>query len=442
VAVLVAGCEVGPDPDDSVHPAGLFGLEVTSLVATSMEIRWQSDEPTGCRLRYGVESIKENTALCDPEPGTEHRVELHLLRPATEYSFRIELLADGALVATETGTFTTADVPDELPDFTVEVDELEDHDFIALTMLGDVTAVVVVSQRGYYAWWRLEDDPELTLARARFGGDGQGVIYSAYDRGERVGSDAVYTIRRSGFGDVDEEAIEVPNHHHDFVELADGTIGWIRSEYREVDDESIRGDAIMETAPDGAVTVRWSSWDHLEFDMSEVCNDSNGGFWTHANALHYDGESDTYLVSMRELDSVVAVDRGSGETLWQLGGCASDFSVPSPVRFDGQHQIEPVDGGVLVYDNQLSGSHSRVVELALDHDAGLAEERWSYAADGAFSTNVLGDVHRLDSGDTLVTWSTAGTLEQVDPAQQIRWKGSFGFGTVLGYGELMHGEAH
>jgi len=432
--VAALGCEPGAGLDSQLGQA-VMGLTVTNLHATSMELSWRSPEPAHARLRYGLESTEEQSLLVGTEASTEHLIQLHLLRPGTEYSFEVELLDGDEVVDSESGSFVTNEVPDLLPELEVELDELDEHRFIVTSLLGDPHAAVVIHQDGYYAWWHIEVDDGLTLARARMGPGGESIYYSAYDRGEWVGPDAVYEFRRVVLGEGIAEKREARYHHHDFVVLDDGTIGWIRSDHQEVEGETYRGDAIVETAPDGAERVVWSSWDHLEHGLSPDCNDSTGTIWTHANALHYDPDSDTYHISVREMDTVVAVDRASGETLWELGGCESDFDMSGTLGFDGQHQIQPVDGGLLLYDNRPSEAYSRVVEFALDHDAGTATERWIYSADDAYLTDILGDVHRLPSGDTIVTWSTTGRMEQVDQHGELRWQARFGFGTVVGYGE-------
>lgn len=412
-------------------------LSAVNLYATTMELQWHSAEPSHALLRYGIDSIEENEVSSGEEASTDHLVRLDLLRPDTEYLFRVELSSDGVLVGSETGSFQTPEVPDELPDLDIPVNELDEPGFILTALLGEVMAAVVISQEGYYAWWHLEENQDLTIARVRLGPDGRSVYYNAYDRGERVGADAEYHMRRVEFDDGSVESFDIHGHHHDFVVHDDGTVGWIWGDMRWVGSEIYRGDAIIETNPSGDERVIWSTWDHLAFDMSEECNDSEGTVWTHANALHYDRESDTYYMSLRELDTVVAIDRSTGGTRWKLGGCESDFTTRDNSRTDGQHQILPVDGGLLVYDNRPDEAYSRVVEFALDHDTHVVRERWTYAAGGAYRTDVLGDVHRLPSGDTLVAWSTAGVMDQVDVEGELTWQAVFGFGTMLGYNTVL-----
>jgi len=436
-AGLSAGCESHYAKTDTGKDLSVEELSTENLEATSMELRWSSPQPIQAQLRYGIESINENTVIIDGAPSLEHQVRLHFLRPDTEYRFRVELMVNTFVVGSESGSFVTSPVPDELPDLEVTVNLLENPKLILASMMGNVMSPVVISQEGYYAWWHIEQEEGLLAPRARLANDGQSIYYTAYDRGESEEPDAVYTMKRVWLGDGTVDSFDIRLHHHDFDLLPDDSIAWIKGDMRTESDSSYRGDSIVETAPDGVETVIWSSWDHLDFDMDEPCNASENNVWTHANALNYDDEQGLYLLSVRETDSIVAIKRSTGETQWILGGCESDFDFGGTMPFDGQHQNQFLGDSILVYDNQPSLNVSRVVEYGFGENGAGVRKIWSYDADGAYSTKILGDVQRLDSGHTLITWSTAATMEEVDPTGQLHWQAVFGFGTVLGYNTLL-----
>jgi len=437
-AGLSAGCVSRYATTDTGEDLSVDDLSTENLESTSMELRWHSGEPTLARLRYGIDSLKENTVYSAAEPAFQHEVRMHFLRPDTEYKFRVELMEQGELVGSKSGSFVTSPVPDELPDLEVTVNELDDPKLILATVMGDVMAPVVISQEGYYAWWHIEQDEGLAVPQARLSNDGASIYYSAYDRGESEDADAQYNLRQVQLNDGSVESFDIRLHHHDFDVLPDGSIGWIMGDTRREGNNNYRGDAIVETDPDGGETVIWSTWDNLTFDMRPTCNESESNIWTHANALYFDDTLGLYFLSLRETDTIVAVKRSTGQTQWMLGGCESDFEFQEDsVAFDGQHQIHYLEDSILIYDNQPKLDSSRVVEYGFDENDGSVREIWSYDADGAYSTNVLGDVQRLDSGHTLISWSTAATMEEVDPTGHLHWQAVFGFGTVLGYNTLL-----
>jgi hypothetical protein len=63
-------------------------------------------------------------------------------------------------------------------------------------------------------------------------------------------------------------------------------------------------------------------------------------------------------------------------------------------------------------------------------------EVWSYQSSPTISNGVMGDVQRLDNGNTIIAYSTAGTIHEVDAKknvlQTLVWSGlsSAGFGYV------------
>jgi hypothetical protein len=58
---------------------------------------------------------------------------------------------------------------------------------------------------------------------------------------------------------------------------------------------------------------------------------------------------------------------------------------------------------------------------------------WSYS--GGLFVYSLGDVWRLPSGNTLVSWGSSGRFELVDPAGVSLWSMSADIGGGFGFGE-------
>ena len=63
-------------------------------------------------------------------------------------------------------------------------------------------------------------------------------------------------------------------------------------------------------------------------------------------------------------------------------------------------------------------SPSRVVELALSGDQATVD--WEHSAD--LACNLMGDVTRLDGGNTLVSWSSKWQLDEVTPQGEVLWR--------------------
>jgi len=323
--------------------------------------------------------------------------------------------------------------PTWFPGVTVERTSEDAHQgFLVTSLVAVRSAPVILDADGEYAWWYAPPEIDYRITRATLSRDGSAVLYLGYVPPSEGLSFETRDLVRVPLDGSAPEVIELTGPHHDFVELPDGTIATIAYDTREVDGEEVVGDRVLELRPDGSEVEIWSAWDDFEFAGQ---GETTLG-WTHANALDYDEADDAYYVSLCNLSSIVKVDRASGQMLWRLGGSAGDFELqpdPGPL-FDSQHQFQRLDGGIVVFDNQLEDfDGSRVVQYDLDANAGTAEQRWLYRADPPLVCIALGDVHRFDDGDTLVTWSSAGQVDRVSADGEVVWQLNTGFGGALGY---------
>jgi len=174
----------------------------------------------------------------------------------------------------------------------------------------------------------------------------------------------------------------------------------------------------------------WSAWDC--YDPALIPGDEHG--WTFANALDISPEGEAWFLGMRAFSTIQRIDRTTGACGWSVGGKAGTIDVVEGLPFLHQHQFELLDGDhLLVFDNDGQSWASRAVEYALDVDAGTAREVWSYTASPSIYSFVLGDVKRLEGGDTLVTWSVAGQIDRVDPTGEVMWQLNTELGYALGF---------
>ena len=118
-----------------------------------------------------------------------------------------------------------------------------------------------------------------------------------------------------------------------------------------------------------------------------------------------------------------------------LGGPHSDFELDTGgAEFSTlQHQFEILDDGIVIFDNREADTPSRAVEYALDEATGVATQRWEHISEPPFFCYGMGDVDRLASGDSLITWSTAGVIDEVSPDGEVQWEVQLDLGAGLGY---------
>lgn len=179
------------------------------------------------------------------------------------------------------------------------------------------------------------------------------------------------------------------------------------------------GAVIQEIDTNGTVTFQWRSLDHIA--VSEATADidltHNRVDYFHANAVVVDAD-DNILVSSRNTDQIIKVDRSTGAVLWRLGGSASrsnDFTFVDDTGVDGfhgfSHQHTPIitrNGEILLFDNGVLRSRpvSRAVAYRLDQTRKTATRTWEYVHPTQPLSGTMGSVQELPNGHILIGWGT------------------------------------
>lgn len=406
--------------------------------------RWSTDEAGVSWVEHGpTRDLGARTVVSD-EPTTEHEVLVGGLRASTSVWWRAytqvgdEVLA-GPLLQVETGA-----PPRDLPDMDADVatDDAAPG-FTLFTSLGSdgvPSWIVVADAAGEPVWWHASDEEEV-IAQARLGADGTSVLYNvaARDRSDDLGE--IVRVRLDG--EVVSRTTATLGHH-DFVELPEGGFAYLAADIREDivgnGTYDVVGDAIVEIAEgaESGVPV-FSTWDSALPRMADPADDTGfypqGLDWTHCNNVVHDAASDTWLLSTRNLDRLLKIDRATGTVSWTLGGDDGDFTLLEGRAFDGQHSPEWTDAGVLMFDNGgMEGeTNAQAVEFAIDEDAGTYTEVWRYDGGGRHMTFLMGDADRLADGNTLVSWGNVGRITEVTPGGDVALQIDMGVGNPLGF---------
>ena len=226
-------------------------------------------------------------------------------------------------------------------------------------------------------------------------------------------------------------SIPIPFLAHDFVEHADGTLAAIAFEDRQdADGNRVRGNKLVEVAPDGTQRTVWTSWNC--FDPVATPGDDPQQGWTFANALDYDPADGRLLRRHAQLQQ--HRQGQPRDRRLRMGARARTArrsrSRPAPPRFLHEHQFDVHGNHILVMDNDgAPGDESRVLEYELDFTDD-ARRRRSGATSRTRSvyTFVLGEPIRLADGGTFVNWSTAGQMERLDAGGHVDLEAEHGRG--------------
>jgi hypothetical protein len=260
-------------------------------------------------------------------------------------------------------------------------------------------------------------------------------------------------------------AIDLERMHHTLNVLPNGNLLLLTSEVRVFDDwpgsvtdadappeqgARLVGDVIVEVALDGTVVNRWRTLDML--DPYRISYGSRRDHWVkrgipdsfdwaHANCASPDPGDDSIIASLRTQDCIIKFDRASGALKWILGTPANwrepwsekllkpegpldwayhqhDCSVTptgTVLCFDnGNHRASPFDPPMAEAD-----SYSRIVEFAVDEDAGTVRQVWCYgdAPQDRLFACFQGGAYRLPlTGNTFATYGGVATIDGVPSA--------------------------
>ena len=407
------------------RPTGDGSLEVEATpveaIPTVVDLTWDGGPAT---VSYGLAGALDRVTTGDGH------AQLIGLKADTAYLFEV-VLEDGTSGG---GAFETGSLPVALPTSSLieHADGYVTDGFFVTTALSATSAAIVMDADGDIVWWALDDRSNIQLARADLMLDGSGIVYGV-STNDPTAEDRVYELVEMPWDHSDPLVLEAPDYHHDFVQLDDGVYAYQALTSIETDAGTTMGDLIMTVDRDHVHGELWNGFDDFPFD-AEYADKERERYWHHANAMDYDPAENALTISLRNLNTLTQLDLDTGEINWSLGEFG-DFDITGERDHTyQQHQFQLIDGGVVMFDNGTSDMlDSRVVEYALDFDAWTADEVWTYRTDPVLFNYALGAVERLDSGNTLITWSTAGRIDQVAADGTLLWQLNADIGAAFGY---------
>jgi hypothetical protein len=399
---------------------GLLGCGVTAPivsiddnVTTVALASWSADGPA--RTRIEVENADGPWLVSDwQEAGIGLSVPLVGLFADTEYTARAT--TEGGDESADV-SFTTGSLPASIPGYSV-AGTPGWQGYMLTGLVSDPSAVVILDEAGHVVWYHL-GKKGLRALRVRLLPDGSGIRYASIeavaipDKSELVSVDWAGTTTRS---------LPLPLFTHDFVDDGADAVGIFNDVRPGRSGSDVAGDAIRHIDGEtGETTPIWSTWDSWEVPSdSEIA----GGSWTHANTLDA-AAGGGWWVGMRNQSRIVEISE-DGQLGRQLGGDESTWSFPDPAdapKF--QHGFQFLDEGrVVIFDDRdpATGEDSRLLELSLAADALTASAASVWLRDRPVSVYALGDVDRAADGSTLVTFSSAGLIDDVSPGGDLRWE--------------------
>ena len=220
----------------------------------------------------------------------------------------------------------------------------------------------------------------------------------------------------------------VINHHHIHRDPAGSYVFLLddKRSFDKFDGKMLVGDQIVEWDPvSNSLLWEWHLFDHHEPEVDRQD-------YSHANTIEPDPRDNSLIVSCRNMNQLVKVNRQTGGIVWRLG-VDGDFEMNPEDLFYHQHspELQP-NGNILLFDNgtarpgEHGGEFSRALELMVDEKNMKAEAVWSYRHDPDLYCPIWSDADRLPNGNTLITFGTRTDGDttryvEVTPDREVVW---------------------
>lgn len=440
---LLAACRPD-DEDDQVQGDLEVTVALAADMATAVDVSWTTEAGAESWVEYGVDGSLTHRVEAGDSSSTTHQARLVGAGTLADVSFRAVSLVDGEEVAA-TGQIQTGNLPSSFPSVEMEVlepDLMEDTPYVLTAAMSfDYCGMFLSDREGRIVWYVLGPQGEVYMASflSRAGDRFLWNVFST-EFDEEVGF-----VRAADPMSGEISDTRTPMGHHHFQELPDGTLTYLAIDVRNWYDADVGaevpvvGDAVYELAP-GATepTLLWNAWDWAEVTKSNYWDIQfypQGKDWTHANAINWVEENDTYLLSIANLDTVLELDGETGEVLRQFGGEGGYTFAERSLPWGRPHEAKwTPEGNLLVNTTKDQVKPSYVAEYAVDDATQTLTEGWTWGAERNMWVLAQGQSERLSNGNTLANMGTSGSAYEVTPDGTVTWEAhtdsGFWFGLI------------
>ena len=383
---------------------------LSSAIPTVAIVTWTTDLPGigSAEIQFSLADGSGTTMVAPVDLTQEgYRTLLLGMKASRAYTFQIVASSSAGACTSQSYPLTTGPASTDIPALTMQLANPAAHDrgFIVTTSASNGTLpniAYILDGDGDPVWWAAAP-ASPSRAHLSWAGDAMWIealnVQNAGGEIRQVSMDGLTT---------ENDISGLASSHHDFTPLPGGAIAAMLWNGPGTNAPN----SLVERSSDGTLAT-------IVSDFSALYNAAA----FHPNAIHYYPSDDSYTISDRDASLFVKITR-AGELVWQFGGInpidPTKFFAVAGATWQVNHGHQLLDDGhFLFFNNGPPGGPSIAREYALDTTTWTASSVWTYQAAGVVVSSVLGDTERLPNGNTLVTFSTAGQIHEVDPAGNV-----------------------
>lgn len=406
---------------------------------TLFTLSWETAKPTRGVVHFGLSAKLELASAASKTLATSHKELLKGLPVSTAYQYRVTTVTDTGACHQADGKGKTGALPADFPLLTLAASipaEAAGGYTVVPLLSPKVTWLVILDALGKPVWFYKTLG---AILRVRLSLDAKAILF--HRETPKFGTDS-YIVRMPLDGGPTVET-KILDSHTDFVEYEDHKYAVLSRTVRSFGGgtRKLLSETILTVDEGGKTKELWNAFDHIAPDLSQAYNkgiydpDPSVEAWSHFNSISYHNKDRAFLVTARNLDTVVKVSRDTGKNLWVMGAIAA-----ATIKVSGNnslvnmpHSAQQLAGSVLVFNNNTlqPGECSHVVEVGIA--GGKESQLWFYNPAACYQIGFLGDATRLWNGNTMVAWTTSGRLEEVTKAKKLVWAVQSSLGAGFGY---------
>lgn len=173
--------------------------------------------------------------------------------------------------------------------------------------------------------------------------------------------------------------------------MEDGTVKQMRCPY-------------IQEIKQGKVIFEWLSKDYPIFDTSYSELGYNDEDYMHINSIAIDPKDNNFVISNRHQDSIVKINRKTGEIIWILGGTNDEFGLTEEQQFSRQHcAYFDFDGNLLFFNNDNNVGRTSIINFELNEEE-LAIENFKKYEFGEKFSPYCGNVTQISDNLLIIGW--------------------------------------
>ena len=388
-------------------------------IGSILSVTWTQSESETTWLEF---SVDEGTWLTSP-PAARAAGSAEELALGIPFAAAVQLRVAWEGGSSETIEATTGPLPDGAPVASMVEGDPSGWDasspYVLLCIYGDGGSIdggwsFIIDRQGRTVWAKEVNTARVSL-QTQLGASGESILIDQSSFWAIFDSGNASTIERVNIEGEVTQTWQTPGQHHPFTELPDGSIAWGAVSGYFSDEQG------KLLSPDGTERTLWSCRDFLDAE-------ANGGTpsdYCGSNTLSYSPETDTLLFSMFSLETMIEIDRQTGETVRYFGHTgenAWEFDPPESA-FWWQHGGHFTATGTLLVSSKGEDASKETVlrEYALDEESQTLIEVLTIGEGEGLYGDTMGEADYTIGGNIQHNLGSKIQLREYTPDGQVVW---------------------